>query len=79
MNLHFEWVLSLRLRRDGPADFLTELRFHLGLTDRLPDVPELPYRDPVFALARDDALPGGAVAALRHQYPYSNRPGWWGL
>lgn len=79
MSLHYEWTMSLRLRRDVPEEFLAELRFHLGLADRLPAAPELPYPDPVFALARDDALPGGGVTALRFQRPYPDRPGWWGL
>jgi hypothetical protein len=43
VSLHHEWTLSLRLRPDTPGSFLDELRFHLGLTDHAPEVPELEY------------------------------------
>nr|BFE60780.1 hypothetical protein GCM10020063_053060 [Dactylosporangium thailandense] len=41
MSLHYEWMLTLRLRPDVPATFLTELRFHLGLSAALPEHREL--------------------------------------
>jgi hypothetical protein len=77
--LHYEWTLALRLRPDTPASFLSELRFHLGLADQLPDDPVLDYDFPCLAADSADALPGGGVAALTYQQPYLNRPGSLGL
>jgi hypothetical protein len=41
MSMHYEWTLSLRLRRDVHEAFLAELRYHLGLSDVAPEAPEL--------------------------------------
>ncbi|MDI6105219.1 hypothetical protein QLQ12_42205 [Actinoplanes sp. NEAU-A12] len=79
MSLHYEWTLSLRLRPDAPASFLAELRFHLGLADRLPEEPELEIDWPCLVTEQDDPLPGGSVRSLVAQRPYVNRPGSLGL
>jgi hypothetical protein len=71
MSLHYEWVLSLRLRTDVPDAFVDELRFHLGLADERPVTAELDYEYPIFAIADDDALPGGSVSSLKFQTPDS--------
>jgi hypothetical protein len=77
--LHYEWTLSLRLRPDAPASFLEELRFHLGLADRLPEEPELEIDWPCLVTEQDGPLPGGSVRSLVAQQPYLNRPGSLGL
>ncbi|GID92113.1 hypothetical protein ACFQFC_03755 [Amorphoplanes digitatis] len=79
MSLHYEWTLSLRLRPDTPAPFLDELRFHLGLTERPPEKPELEIDWPCLVTEPDDTLPGGSVRSLVAQRPYLNRPGSFGL
>lgn len=79
MSSHYEWTLSLRLRPDTPAPFLAELRFHLGLAERLPQDPVLGIDWPCLASAHDDHLPGGPVRSLAMQRPYLNRPGSFGL
>ncbi|WP_433043122.1 hypothetical protein [Dactylosporangium sp. CS-033363] len=79
MSLHYEWTLSLRVRPDAPASFLDELRFHLGLAERLPDDAELGLNWSCLVTEPDDALPGGGVRSLMAQQPYSNRPGTLGL
>jgi len=79
MSLHYEWTLALRLRRDSPEPFLAELRFHLGLTDRLPDTPELDYHRPCLVGNADEALAGGEVQSLVVQRPSPHRPNCMGL
>lgn len=79
VSLHYEWTLSLRLRPDVPSSFLDELRFHLGLAERLPDDAELELGWPCLVTDPDDALPGGGVRSLTAQQPYSNQPVSFGL
>jgi hypothetical protein len=79
VSLHYEWTLALRLRPDAPESFLAELRFHLGLTDQLPDDPVLEYDWPCLVADSDDALPGGGIRSLVVQQPYLDRPGSLGL
>lgn len=68
MSLHYEWMLSLRLRPDVPDAFVDELRFHLGLSDTTPQAPTLDYDYPVFSIDADqDELPGGRIARLLDQ------------
>jgi hypothetical protein len=73
VSVHYEWVLSLRLRPDVPEPVLAELRFHAGLAGERPAMHELGYDFPVFTLVTDDALRGGAVTTLKFQQPYLNR------
>lgn len=79
VSYHYEWMLALRLRPDAPEPFLAELRFHLGLTDQLPDDPVLEYDWPCLVADNDSALPGGGVRSLLVQQPYLDRPGSLGL
>ncbi|MFK3980651.1 hypothetical protein ACI2K4_09790 [Micromonospora sp. NPDC050397] len=79
MSSHYVWTLALRLRPDAPESFLAELRFHLGLTDWLPDEPVLPYDWPCLVAESDDALPGGGIRSLVVQQPYLEQPGSLGL
>ncbi|MEV4510340.1 hypothetical protein AB0K00_15400 [Dactylosporangium sp. NPDC049525] len=80
MSLHYEWMLSLRLRPDTPATFLDEVRYHLGLTDQRPEHPELDVDWPCLVTnPADDRLPGGGAGSLIAQRPYLNRPGSFGL
>ena len=79
VSLHYEWMLTLRLRPDVPATFLAELRFHLGLSAEPPELRELDYDWPCLVADLDDALPGGSVRSLIPQRPYPNRPGSYGL
>jgi hypothetical protein len=78
MSLHYEWMLSLWLRPDTPADYLDELRYHLGMTDETPGALELGDLG-VLSGGGDDYLPGGTVATLKLAQPYTNRPAAWGL
>jgi hypothetical protein len=78
MSLHYEWTLSLRLRRDVPEGFLAELRYHLGLSDAPPQAPALDVTDPVFAVGDGSELPGGPVVSLVRQQ-FSADTALWGL
>jgi hypothetical protein len=79
MSLHFEWTLSLRLRPDVPAQFVDELRYHLGLSGREPEAPTLVCSGPALVTAGDgDELAGGPVARLVRQQPGSG-PATWGV
>ena len=66
MSLHYEWTLQLRLRPDTPATFLAELRFHLGLTDEVPERPELAGW-PCLLPVPDDTVPGGWARSLAEE------------
>ena len=79
MSLHYEWILSIRLRLDTPESFLDELRFHLGMTDQCPAEPSLECDWPCLLPDQDAALPGGAIRSLVHQQPYLDHPGPLGL
>jgi hypothetical protein len=80
MSQHYEWVLSLRLLPEVPAAFLSELRYHLGLSAEAPAEPTLDVGWPALTCGGDcAALPGGAAASLVSQQPYLNRPAAWGL
>jgi hypothetical protein len=79
MSLHYEWTLTLRLRPDVSESFLTELRFHLGLADRLPQEPELEYDWPCLVADPDMALPGGGLCSLLVQRPYLDKPASYGM
>jgi hypothetical protein len=79
MSLHYEWMLSLRLRPDVPDAFVDELRFHLGLSDTTPPKPTLDYDYPVLSADADqDELPGGQIARLVRQQ-HGNWPEAWGV
>ena len=77
VSLHYELVLSLWLRPDTPAEYVDELRYHLGMTDESPGALEL--ADRVFAGGGDDYLTGGIIATLKLAQPFANRPAAWGL
>ncbi|WP_426507386.1 hypothetical protein ACPPVO_54390 [Dactylosporangium sp. McL0621] len=79
MSLHYEWMLTLRLRPDVPATFLAELRFHLGLAPEPPEDRELEYGWPCLVADPDDALPGGSVRSLIEQRPYLDHAASYGL
>jgi hypothetical protein len=78
MSLHYEWTLSLRLRREVPAEFLDELRYHLGLSEAVPRSPTLDLGYPALAAGDPSALPGGPVISLVRQ-PLSVTTALWGL
>jgi hypothetical protein len=79
MSLHYEWTLSLRLRPDVPDAFLEELRYHLGLSDVVPQSPTLDHDYPVLAANGDgDELAGGPITRLVRQQP-SSRTAVWGV
>jgi hypothetical protein len=71
MSLHYEWTLRLRLRPDTPATFLAELRFHLGLTSRLPERLELGADWPCLLPVPDETVPGGWARSLTEDPPGS--------
>jgi hypothetical protein len=70
MSLHYEWVLSMRLRADTPESFLAELRFHLGMEGERPEEATLEYDWPCLLPENDHALPGGGFQSLVAQQPY---------
>lgn len=79
MSMHFEWLLTLRLRPDVPEAFVDELRFHLGLSDTAPPIPTLEHDYPVLSAGSDrDELPGGLITRLVRQR-HGNGPEAWGL
>jgi hypothetical protein len=68
MSLHYEWILSLRLRPDTPERFVEELRYHLGLSDLAPEVPTLDVDGAALAAYGDgDELAGGPITRLVQQ------------
>lgn len=78
MSLHYEWTLSLWLRPDVPAEFLDELRYHLGLSDQAPATPTLDVSGAALVSGGDgDELAGGPIAHLVRQQPGSS-PATWG-
>jgi hypothetical protein len=70
MSLHYEWLLSLRLRPDAPEALIEELRYHLGLSDQAPDTPTLDLPGQALVVCEGgDELPGGPLTTLvRQQY-----------
>jgi hypothetical protein len=77
MSLHYEWTLSLRLRPDTPDVFVEELRYHLGLSDRVPQDPTLDVEGAALAPSGDgDELAGGPATSLVLQQPTSAPPSW---
>lgn len=63
---HYEIVISCFLRADTPERVLSELRWHLGLTEQRPahlSEETAPY--PLLYPDPDGRLPGGDVAQLR--------------
>jgi hypothetical protein len=74
VSLHYEWVLSLRLRPDVPKPFIDELRFHLGISDHRPEATTLDYDWPCLLPDNNDAVPGGGIQTLVIQQPYLDRP-----
>ena len=67
MSLHYEWVISLRLRQDLPADALAEVRWHLGLEHSPPATRKLDESPPVFVEPETGWMPGGHLAVLKEQ------------
>ena len=77
MSLHYEWTLSLRLRPDTPDVFVKELRYHLGLSDLVPQDPTLDVEGAALAPSSDgDGLAGGPSTSLVLQQPTSGPPSW---
>ena len=79
MSLHYEWVLSLHLRADVPAGFVSELRWLMGLQQDRPETRTLEIDHPALACRQDVALPEGELAQLTVQRPLSNGPDQLGL
>ena len=77
MSLHYEWTLSLRLRPDTPDVFVKELRYHLGLSDLVPQDPTLDVEGAALAPSGDGGgLAGGPSTSLALQQPTSAPPSW---
>ena len=47
--MRYEWTLSLWLRPEASDEFIAELYYHLGLTDKAPAYPTLELAQPAFA------------------------------
>jgi hypothetical protein len=67
VSLHFEWVISLRLRRDLTPDELAEVRWHLGIDNTPPMARVMPEDTPLFAQSNTGWMPGGHIVVLREQ------------
>ncbi len=68
MSVQYELVLACFLRDETPAETLDALRWHLGLLDeRPPGVSAAANPSRLLCPDPASALPGGDIAALRHQ------------